>query len=154
MEKLQIFSNNLKLLRKRLRLKQDQVLDIKPSTWSNYEQGSSTPVIKDLIRICQFFGISETQVLHNPHLIEDIESGKIQVNSTPNSTPNYTPNPEIYLQFNEEQGLYMKKNEADIVLTHMRDTMKTKDALITALDRENAMLRAQLDECKKALKAG
>jgi transcriptional regulator with XRE-family HTH domain len=142
------------LLRKRKRLKQDQILDIKPSTWSNYEQGTSTPVLKDFIKICQFFGVTETQILHNIHLIEDIEAGKISLENTPKSTPKYTPNQEVYLQFNEDQGLYMKKEDANIVLAHMKDTMKTKDALITALQAQIEMYKVQLDECKKALKAG
>ena len=154
MEKLDIFSQNLIALRKRLKLKQGQILDIKASTWGNYENGKSTPYLGEFVKICKYFGVSESHILHNPHLISEIEAGKIKVNSTPNSTSNYTPNQEVYLQFNEDQGLYMKKEDANIVLAHMKDTMKTKDALITALQAQIEMYKVQLEECKKASKAG
>lgn len=154
MDKLKIFSENLRGLRKSLGKKQGEILDIKASTWGNYESGASTPILKDFIKICEFFGVTEFEILNDTHLTDDPITKKKSGKNTPNSTPNYTPNHEVYLQFNEDQGLYLKKNEADVVLTHMRDSMKTKDALIAALQAQIEMYKVQLDECKKALKAG
>lgn len=67
------FAKNIKYLREKENYKQEEMLDlvgVKRSTWSGYENGTSKPNLEDFIRIAEFFDISETDLLHNP----DIES--------------------------------------------------------------------------------
>ncbi len=52
-------------------------LDIKRTTWLGYEKGKSQPYLKELIRISDFFGITETDLLHT-----DIEVVGNLINST------------------------------------------------------------------------
>ncbi|MCU0428902.1 MAG: helix-turn-helix domain-containing protein [Cytophagaceae bacterium] len=75
-----VFGNNLKYLRTRAGLTQDDmltVLGIKRTTWANYENGSSTPYITELMKISDFWGIDETNLLRNEHLKKDVEQGKL-----------------------------------------------------------------------------
>ena len=62
-------STNLKYLRKKSGLKQHQirnVFNITRSTWSNYENGITTPSVIDLINFSRYFGISlDELVLHD-----------------------------------------------------------------------------------------
>ncbi|MDB0602197.1 helix-turn-helix transcriptional regulator [Tenacibaculum maritimum] len=59
------FSLNLKFLRKKKRLRQDEVLGFKRTQWANYEGGKSYPKFIDLIEIANFFDISETDLIHS-----------------------------------------------------------------------------------------
>src|SRR5581483_9303264 len=57
----QNISKNLKYLRKKKGLTQAQVrviLGVTRSTWSNYENGLTTPSIEDLVSFSKFFGIT------------------------------------------------------------------------------------------------
>ena len=52
---------NLKYFRKKNGLKQAEIrsrLGVTRSTWSNYENGITTPAIEDLINFSRFFGIT------------------------------------------------------------------------------------------------
>lgn len=60
---------NLRHLRKRKNLRQDEmqdILGISRTTWSNYETGISEPSVGGLLKISHFFGIKlDTLVLEN-----------------------------------------------------------------------------------------
>ena len=89
------FSKNLKLLRESRGFSQKQMsefINVNPTTWNNYETGVSNPNLSGLIEISNFFGVSESELLHNVHLISDLDVSKKQGKSTPKSTPNGTPN--------------------------------------------------------------
>ncbi|WGK94761.1 MULTISPECIES: helix-turn-helix domain-containing protein [Flavobacterium] len=61
------FQKNLIYLRskKKLTLKEIGVeLDFSPSQWNNYELGISFPKFLDLIKISEYFKISETDLIH------------------------------------------------------------------------------------------
>lgn len=62
-------SKNLKYLRKKqglTQLKLRSSLGITRSTWSNYENGLTTPSIEDLIKFSIFFGISlDDLIIHD-----------------------------------------------------------------------------------------
>jgi len=71
------FGKNLKYLRKKLNLNQAEIYDrigFKRATWSGYETESSFPNFKDLLKISDFFGINEGDLinidLENVHLIK------------------------------------------------------------------------------------
>jgi len=65
-------AKNLKYLRKKRGLKQADIrskLSITRSTWSNYENGITTPAIDDLIKFSRFFGITlDELILHDLNL--------------------------------------------------------------------------------------
>ena len=60
------FAENLKYLRELDGLKQAEMLNstgFKQSTWNGYERGASTPSLEDLIKISDYFGILESDIL-------------------------------------------------------------------------------------------
>lgn len=89
------FSQNVQILRKANGLKQVDILDFNRSTWSNYETGTSTPTVDDLIKIAKFFGVSvgeliETDMSKNVLLMSKAGGLKKIVKSPPNS-PSISP---------------------------------------------------------------
>jgi transcriptional regulator with XRE-family HTH domain len=65
-------SVNLKYLRRKIGLKQHQIrniFNITRSTWSNYENGVTTPSVIDLINFSRYFGISLDELI-----LHDLES--------------------------------------------------------------------------------
>lgn len=67
MEELFFKDNALFLREQILKAKQSEMprlTGFPRSTWSNYERGDSTPSLNDLIKISQFFGVSEYDLLH------------------------------------------------------------------------------------------
>lgn len=78
------FQKNLSLLRSEKSMTLSQIaqeLGFSASQWSNYEQGISFPKFLDLIKIANYFKISETDLIHvnleHKHLIK-IERDLIQ----------------------------------------------------------------------------
>lgn len=69
------FADNLKYLRKqhdKNRAEMATALGFNESTWGNYEANYSKPKFDDLIKICQYFGISETDLIH-----KDLSKGNL-----------------------------------------------------------------------------
>lgn len=66
------FPKNLRYLRKKCGLKQDDMLGylrITRSTWSNYEIGHTIPKLVEIINISKFFGITLDELV-----VQDLES--------------------------------------------------------------------------------
>jgi transcriptional regulator with XRE-family HTH domain len=63
------FPNNLRYLRKKNGLRQDEMLariGVARTTWSNYENGKTNPRINELITFSKFFGISlDDLIIHD-----------------------------------------------------------------------------------------
>lgn len=82
------FANNLRYLRK-LRgytlAEMEASSGFKRSTWSGYEKGSSFPNFSELIKISEYFGVGETELLHvdlsNTHLNQKSTGKKKQVDT-------------------------------------------------------------------------
>lgn len=69
-----------------------EVLGILPSTWSNYERDASSPNLNLFQVICDYFGVSETDLLRkdlaNSSLIEKSENNeKASLNASVNASP-------------------------------------------------------------------
>ncbi len=65
--KTTFFGENLKKLRESDGLKQSEMLatvGFPQSTWNNYERNKSMPNLADLIKISQYFGVLESDLLH------------------------------------------------------------------------------------------
>src|SRR6185369_7391046 len=78
-----IFAQNVKKLRENKGYKQADMLTaigFPRSTWNNYETGKSKPSFDDLIKISEYFGVSESDLLHteitDAHLIALKQGGK------------------------------------------------------------------------------
>jgi transcriptional regulator with XRE-family HTH domain len=66
------FPKNLRYLRKKSGLKQDDMLGylrITRSTWSNYEIGHTIPKLVEILNISRFFGITLDELV-----VQDLES--------------------------------------------------------------------------------
>lgn len=64
---MKYFSRNIRFLRQQAGLTQADIerkLEIKRSTWNNYESGLSKPYVEVLIGIAKFFDVAEGDLLH------------------------------------------------------------------------------------------
>jgi transcriptional regulator with XRE-family HTH domain len=64
---MKYFSKNIRFLRQQAGLSQADIerkLEIKRSTWNNYESGLSKPYVEALIVIAKFFDVAEGDLLH------------------------------------------------------------------------------------------
>lgn len=62
------FRKNLSFMRSKKCMKLSVInkeMGFSASQWSNYEQGISYPKFLDLIKIAKYFGVSETDLIHN-----------------------------------------------------------------------------------------
>lgn len=68
------FPKNLRYLRKKSNLRQDDMLGylrITRSTWSNYEIGFTNPKLNEIINISKFFGVTLDELVMQDLEIED-----------------------------------------------------------------------------------
>lgn len=134
------FSENLQKLRELKGLNQTQIskiLNVSPTTWNNYETGVSNPNILGLIEISNYFGVTETDLLHNASLLEELESGKYSLESKPKSKPNGKPKHENEGVLNDPKTQYQtqkSKEETERLIQSQRETIDTQKALISALN--------------------
>jgi transcriptional regulator with XRE-family HTH domain len=117
------FPKNLRYLRKKCGLKQDDMLGylrITRSTWSNYEIGHTIPKLTEVINISKFFGITLDELV-----VEDLESVEPLPRKKGQREPREYPLPERVAEMNEPDIIYVLKE-----LDRLRDevkSMKEKD---------------------------
>jgi transcriptional regulator with XRE-family HTH domain len=105
------FAKNLKLLRELRGLKQSQMLKecgFPRSTWNNYEMGNSHPNFTDLLKISQYFDISETDLIHadlptNVHLIKYVDV-PFSTSKSPSKSPPNSPSNQPFQHQNEPEN--------------------------------------------------
>ena len=117
------FANNLKYLREKRGLKQTELCDLigfKQSQWSSWEIGSSVPRFLDLIKISDYFNISETDLIHT----DLSKSEKI------------TPKSEITDTFDDNDPLDMELLLKDMIRYLKKDVKR--------LELENRILKKEL----------
>ena len=122
------FAKNLKYLREKNNLTQADMLseiDIKRSTWNNYEARTSKPNIDVLMKIAKYFAFSETELLHADISKLMSLSQKINKNKT-------IPNK----QSNTEKIFEALLNNKDEIIALQKATIKMKEAKIQALKHE------------------
>lgn len=115
-------SRNLKYLRKKKGLTQFKLrsnLGVTRSTWSNYENGLTTPSIEHLIKFSNFFGISLDDLI-----VQDLQAGDPFPNKVDKKYPYgkpivYAPKPATTLvsepDFNYLMG-QIKKIQEDLTM--------------------------------------
>lgn len=97
------FSKNIQFLRKSKGLKQNQMqaeLGIGATAWNNYENGISKPGLDTLIDISNYFGVSESDLLHidvstKGNLIGEGDDSKKHKKGNPMGNPIGNPNADL-----------------------------------------------------------
>lgn len=133
------FKKNIRALREYLGLNYEQILEnlnIKRTTWSNYENGVSNPNLEDFVKIAKFFGVTETDFLHNESLIEVYIPPEKLGKSKPKGEPKRKPNGQNVAIFEEPEAKYgvseVAKNK-DETIAALQEVIITQKALIQAL---------------------
>lgn len=117
------FAENLRYLRLKSGGKQAEMLDsigFKRTTWNGYENAKSFPKLEDFIKIAEYFGISEHDLLHsdlqNVHLNKNEAVKKIgenvHLNVHPNVHLNGTFEKDNSVMLMEENARYNTSNRA------------------------------------------
>ncbi len=94
------FSTNLKFLRKKHGLQQEElakILNVKANTVSNYERGVSQPDYKILLQITEYFNITAQQILYDNISTENNnippqERSRFLINNNSNNLLSYNNN--------------------------------------------------------------
>lgn len=86
---------NLLVLRKKRGYTQAEIaaqLDIKPQTWSNYENGNTEPHLEMIIAITKILGVTLDELVltnfDNAQVLQDFEERKIRENAQVNAQAN------------------------------------------------------------------
>ena len=137
------FALNIQILRKSNGLKQSDFEDIniKRTTWNNYEAGKSEPDIDTILRIANFFEIDLETLLvkdlsKNQHLIS-----KIDMLKKPATHTETDPNSGMAM---EEKTLYQTENAKN-----MQQVIDTQKQLIDSLNTNVALLQGRVKELEK-----
>jgi transcriptional regulator with XRE-family HTH domain len=150
---LKYLAKNLKLLRESKEIKQNEThtyIGFKPTTWNNYEREVSKPNLDDLIRISKYFGVSETQLLHEDlakagNLIKKGGGGKSEDNGKVNG--NGISNLSV---LNEEAEGYKTLLELkDQVILDKEKIITTQQEQIDALKLAVSQMKGRLQERNK-----
>lgn len=135
------FSLNIQILRKSNGLKQSDFEDIniKRTTWNNYEAGKSEPDIDTLLRIAHFFEVDLETLLvkdlsKNQHLISKIDTLK-----KPATAAESSPKSNIAM---EEKAHYENAK-------NLQQVIDTQKQLIESLNTNVSLLQKRVKELEK-----
>lgn len=137
------FSLNIQILRKSNGLKQSdfEQIDIKRTTWNNYESNKSEPDIDTILRIANFFEVDLETLLvkdlsRNQHLVSKIDMLKkpaVNAETDLNST-----------MAMEEKTQYHTKNTKN-----MQQVIDTQKQLIDSLNTNVELLKNHIKQLEK-----
>jgi len=130
---MKYFSKNVRFLRQQAGLSQadmEQKLEIKRSTWNNYESGLSKPYIDVLVTIARFFDVTESDLLH--------------VNLYKNSTD---ANPHI----TNRPGYSHAEEINATTVEDLRKTINALEKLVASEERLKNELQHRLNEATKSI---
>lgn len=142
------FAKNLKHLRSVRGLKQSDMLDLagfKQSTWNGYERGASTPNIDDLIRISDFFGIGESDLLH-ADLSVRASSEQVAVSAGSRAGEPGRVAAGMVEESGEQYGQVCNR------CAYLTESLRQKQETIDALNGQVAVLQQAVDAFKLLLK--
>ena len=147
------FGKNLKYLRKINGLNQDAMLDtigFKGSTWSGYEIEKSFPKFEDLIRISEYFGISEGDLIN-------MDLSNVEVTGNLANKKN-GKNVEVKVERNVEVNANTEQKQPcqacavkDQFIAIKEESLRDKAALIEQLNTNIKLLQNQIDQMKYEL---
>jgi transcriptional regulator with XRE-family HTH domain len=135
------FALNIQILRKSNGLKQSDFEDIniKRTTWNNYESGKSEPDIDTILRISNFFEVDLETLLvkdlsKDQHLVSKIDMLKKPATET-------DPNSGIAM---EEKTQYQTENAKN-----MQQVIDTQKQLIDSLNTNVALLQSRVKQLER-----
>jgi transcriptional regulator with XRE-family HTH domain len=133
---LKYLAKNLKWLREKAGLKQRDLpgaIGFKSTTWNNYEKGVSKPGLDDLIKISKYFGVTETELLH-----EDLQGKNLLSGPKPFSEKNI---------FHEEEIEYKKISELkDKIIRNKEKIIASQQGELDSLRLQNQQLKSKIKE--------
>ncbi|MGN7787383.1 helix-turn-helix domain-containing protein [Niabella sp. 22666] len=136
------FGQNLKFLREKNNWKQSQMIDlvgVKASTWGMWENEKSYPNFLDLLKISNYFGVKETELIHsdlsNAHLNEKNGSTENAENAHLNAHPFAHLNSE-----NDHQKLSTKKLETPVIKYEVKEVIRPVMVTVDHQGRENIVM--------------
>jgi transcriptional regulator with XRE-family HTH domain len=137
------FVLNIQILRKSNGLKQSDFegINIKRTTWNNYESGKSEPDIDTILRISTFFEVDLETLLvkdlsKNQHLVSKIDTLKLPV---PSETNELSSNMAM-----EEKTQYNTENAKN-----MHQVIETQKQLIESLNTNVQLLQGRIKQLEK-----
>jgi transcriptional regulator with XRE-family HTH domain len=137
------FALNIQILRKSNGLKQSDFegINIKRTTWNNYESGKSEPDIDTILRISTFFEVDLETLLvkdlsKNQHLVSKIDTLKLPVTSETNEL---SSNMAM-----EEKTQYNTENAKNI-----HQVIETQKQLIESLNTNVQLLQGRIKQLEK-----
>ncbi len=150
---MNVFSENLKFLRKKRGVSQSEVSDylgLTRNTVSDYENKRSQPSLDNLLRISEFYGVEVSDLLktklENAHLNAKSTTGVKDSECTPKCTPKCTPNypvSEINHTIVSEPLNPMMNKEPDTEKVALREVIDVQKRLIESLEAQIDLLRSR-----------
>jgi transcriptional regulator with XRE-family HTH domain len=136
------FAENLKFLREKKGLKQSEMIDnvgFKQTTWNGYETGKSFPKFEDLLKISEYFDISESDLIHI-----DLKFNTSSLNKSASKTINtdYKELAESRLETNDSLKRENASKDKTISSLEQINDMQSKE--IARLQQEKQDLHVQL----------
>ncbi|HET8885592.1 MAG TPA: helix-turn-helix transcriptional regulator [Salinimicrobium sp.] len=145
---LKFLPDNLKYLRKSKELSQDEMCmelgealgfvkengEPKRSKWSNYETGKSQPDLKSFVKIAKFFGVTESNLLH-----QNLSSLAAEPVPEYEKQGNDTPIDNLFL-------VAVRKIEEK-----HEEIIKTKNYIIEGLEKDKERLEKRADKYEDAV---
>lgn len=116
-----VFAENLKHLRENDNLKQADMLaecGFQRSTWNGYETGHSFPSFKDLVKISEYFGILESDLIHTEVAYSDLNelyNKYINSKNPPLENADSTPSKSFKSYFQEHFSTLVGGPKSDFV---------------------------------------
>lgn len=132
---MKYFSKNVRFLRQQAGLRQydvEKVLDVKRTTWNNYESGLSRPTLEGFVQIAQYFDVSESDLLH-------VDIGKA------------FPAVKKNVGKREKQSEAKDENGLTTTIGDLRKTIIAQERIIELEGKIKEELSAQLEAAQKTI---
>jgi len=159
-----LFGKNLKYLRECKNLILDEVhasIGFARSTWSGYENGKSFPNFKDFLKISEYFGVAESDLLHTDLKESDLikketttkKRNKSDLNSDRISDLNDQKEPQMGMV--REAGTQYKRTplapqNTDTNTQNTTQVIEAQQATINALQQALSLAQDEIKRLKKS----
>lgn len=169
-------TKNIVFLRKREKLNQAEIQDrlgFKRNTWSNWENGISTPDLSTLMKIAAFFNVGIADLIEGD-LESSVHLNKNRKGAIIDKNVHLNVHPSVHL--NDKKGAYLPNNDNNVTLLedsitppqseqNLVETMAVAirgleransrlEQLVERLEEENMRLKQALPEIGQDLEAG
>ncbi len=147
---MNFFALNIQILRKAAELNQgdfEELIDVKRTTWNNWENDKSEPDIDEILRISDLFKVSVDDLLrkdfsNDVEVMHKIESIKKTTKSIGKSIGNGIGKDQNITKVEEPKGEYSMKSK-DEIIADQRHIIDTQKALINSLNQHLSRLEGK-----------